>query len=159
MPASSSSHGSTNGTCWFRVPGHQYLSTSIKACVCPTNFQPQPNLSVPAIEERDTLHIDTQESNLKMVVVLQPLPRLCKAQLESHLWWHLPAIPALERWKQKDPEFKAILTYTASSRPAWATQSLVKKKKEERRRRRKRRRRKKKRKKEVRERRERKKEK
>lgn len=31
----------------------------------------------------------------------------------------MSVIPAVEWWKQKDQEFKVILTYLASSKPAW----------------------------------------
>jgi hypothetical protein len=36
-------------------------------------------------------------------------------------WWHTPGIPALQRWRQKDYKFKAILNYTTKLRLAWAT--------------------------------------
>jgi hypothetical protein len=35
------------------------------------------------------------------------------------VWWPLPVIPALRRWKQKDFKFKANLCHIASLRPAW----------------------------------------
>lgn len=66
--AASTGHG------WLVVPRHQYLIPSIKSSVGRTHFYPQTNLSVPASEERDIPHINTRESNLKMVVVLQTLP-------------------------------------------------------------------------------------
>lgn len=45
------------------------------------------------------------------------------------LWWGTPVISALERWKQKDQEFKVILVQIASLRPTWATCHSVSKKK------------------------------
>lgn len=62
------------GSGWFVVPRHRYLAASIKSSVGRTHFYPQPNLSVPASEERAIPHIHARESNLKMVVVLQALP-------------------------------------------------------------------------------------
>jgi hypothetical protein len=34
-------------------------------------------------------------------------------QLYNHVWWCTPIIPALERLRQKDHEFKASLGYIA----------------------------------------------
>jgi hypothetical protein len=35
-----------------------------------------------------------------------------KLSIRSQVWWHMPVIPALERLRQKDHEFKARLDYT-----------------------------------------------
>ena len=48
--------------------------------------------------------------------------RVCALHQDTHVcqaWWHTPVIPVLGRWKQKDWEFKAILGYIVSMRPAW----------------------------------------
>jgi predicted transposase YdaD len=38
---------------------------------------------------------------------------------KSPVWWCIPIILALERWKQEDQEFKVIMTYIARSRLVW----------------------------------------
>jgi hypothetical protein len=42
------------------------------------------------------------------------------------VWWHTPVIPGFGRWRQEDQEFKIILRYIESSRPAWATGDCLK---------------------------------
>ena len=37
------------------------------------------------------------------------------------MWWYLAVIPAHEEKKQEDQEFKAILGYIVSLKPAWGT--------------------------------------
>lgn len=36
-------------------------------------------------------------------------------------WWHPPIIPAPGKWRLRDQNFKARLSYIVSQRPAWAT--------------------------------------
>lgn len=44
----------------------------------------------------------------------------------SRAWWYLPAISALGRWRQKGQEFKVILCYLVTLRPAWVIWDLLK---------------------------------
>lgn len=37
------------------------------------------------------------------------------------MYWYMAVIPKLQRWSQKDQEFKVWLIYIASSRSVWAT--------------------------------------
>lgn len=41
----------------------------------------------------------------------------CKA------WWHLPIIPGFGKWRQKGKEFKVILGYVVSLKPAWSARN------------------------------------
>lgn len=34
----------------------------------------------------------------------------------SWVWWFVPVIQALERWRQKDQKFKAILSFIVSQK-------------------------------------------
>lgn len=43
---------------------------------------------------------------------------------EGWTWWHIPVIIALRKQKNY-PKFKASLSYTVSSRVAWATENPV----------------------------------
>lgn len=53
---------------------------------------------------------------VKMLVEHAVNPKYCINQV----WWLMPRIPALGRWKQEDQENTGILKYIANSRPAWA---------------------------------------
>jgi hypothetical protein len=39
--------------------------------------------------------------------------RRSRSGFRSWAWWCIPVIPALKRWKQKDQEFKASMSYMA----------------------------------------------
>lgn len=36
-------------------------------------------------------------------------------------WWHKPVIPTILKVSQMDQKFKASLSYTENSKPAWVT--------------------------------------
>lgn len=42
--------------------------------------------------------------------------------LHKEVWWHMPVIPKLREWRQKDQKF---LGYVGNSRPAGATRNLI----------------------------------
>jgi hypothetical protein len=42
------------------------------------------------------------------------------------VWWLTPAIPALWKRRQEDQNFKVILSYITSLKPAWGARYLVK---------------------------------
>jgi hypothetical protein len=45
------------------------------------------------------------------------------------MWWYIFVISALGRWRQKDKEFKIILSYLVISRPTWSMWTLSQKQK------------------------------
>lgn len=56
---------------------------------------------------------------------LQSVPVDLGGGLEKQLYrslvcWHPPVISALGRWRQEDQQLRVILSYIASTRPAWA---------------------------------------
>lgn len=45
-------------------------------------------------------------------------------------WWYIPIVPALDRQRQVDQEFKATFGYIVASGSTWTTGGLEKKAKE-----------------------------
>lgn len=46
---------------------------------------------------------------------------------DTCVWWHTPAAPTLEKWRQGDQKFKVSLGYLVSLRLAWTTWEPVRK--------------------------------
>jgi hypothetical protein len=44
-----------------------------------------------------------------------------KLWLPSPVWWWVPVLPALGRWRQEDQEFKVNLSFIVSLKTVWAT--------------------------------------
>lgn len=50
---------------------------------------------------------------------------IAKKQIISRVWWLIPVVLAVRRWRQEVSEFKVSLSYIQSSKPAWVIQDII----------------------------------